>query len=94
MAEHHSTGLGGSLRWHGSLVSTDVASRSQSKPDSEAQIFAGLRSSSGNWRCPRHRLGESWLADQAHGLSGLQDTEQSWPVTVCVAYSISIVFRL
>jgi len=56
------------------LVSTDVASQSQSEPDSEAPIFAVLRSSSGNWRCPRHRLGESWLADQAHDLSRLQDT--------------------
>jgi len=76
MAEHYSTGLGGSLRWHDTLVSTDVASQFQSEPDSEAPIFAVLRSSSANWRCPRHRLGESWLADQAHGLSQLQDTEQ------------------
>jgi len=44
---------------HDSLVSTDVVSRSQSEPDSEAPIFAVLHSSSGNWRCPRHRLGES-----------------------------------
>jgi len=58
------------------LVSIDVASRSQSEPDSEAPIFAVLHSSSGNWRYPRHRLGESWSADQAHGLSRLQDTEQ------------------
>jgi len=64
------------MRWHDTLVSTDVASRSQSEPDSEAPIFAVLRSSSGNWRCTCHRLGESWLADQVHGLSRLQDTEQ------------------
>jgi len=48
MAAHYSTGLGGSLRWHDTLVSTDVASRSQSEPDSEALIFEVLRSSSGN----------------------------------------------
>ena len=76
MAEHYSTGLGGSLRWHDSLVSTDIASRSQSEPNSEAPIFAVLHSSSGNWRCPRHRLGEGWLADQAHDPSRLQDMEQ------------------
>jgi len=59
MAAHYSIRLGGSLRWHDSLVSTDVASLSQSEPDSEALIFAVLRSSNGNWRCPRHCLGES-----------------------------------
>ena len=56
------------------MVSTDVASRSQSELNSEAPIFAALRSSSGNWRCPRHRLGESWSADQAHDPSRRRDT--------------------
>jgi len=80
MAARYDTGLSGSLRWHDMLVSTDVASRSQGEPDSDALIFAVLRSSSGNWRCPRHRLGESWSAGQAHGLSRLQDAEQPCPV--------------
>jgi len=75
MAAHYSIGLGGSLRWHDSLVSTEVASWFWSEPGSEALIFAVLRISNGNWRCPCHRLGESWLADWAHGLSQLQDTE-------------------
>jgi len=59
MAAHYSIGLGGSLQWHDSLVSTDVASLSQSEPGSEALIFAVRRISNGNWRCPRHHLGES-----------------------------------
>ena len=36
MAAHYSIGLGGSLRWHDSLVITDVTSLSWSEPDSEA----------------------------------------------------------
>jgi len=59
MAAHYSIGLGGSLWWHDSLVSTEVASWSWSEPGSEALIFAVWRISNGNWRCPRHRLGES-----------------------------------
>jgi len=51
MAAHYSIGLGGSLRWYDSLVITYVAGLSWSEPGSEALIF--------NWRCPRHRLGES-----------------------------------
>jgi len=72
MAAHYSIGLRGSLQWHDSLVSTDVASLSWSEPGSEALIFAVCSISNGNWRCPRHRLGQSWLADSSHGLSRLQ----------------------
>jgi len=59
MAVHYSIGLGGSLWWHDSFVSTDVASLSWSEPGSEALIFVVRSISNGNWRCLRHRLGES-----------------------------------
>jgi len=40
MAAHHSIGLGGSLRWHDSLVITDVASWSLSEPDRADRLIA------------------------------------------------------